>query len=95
MSRSASHAVTNAHAELRKLRNQIHEIEQGHLPLLGKIQGLEVERDRLLRKLEDAERLASAYQNAFSALVEAVHESNRSLASGKLVIHKTVGHGER
>lgn len=70
-----------AHAELRNLRNRIHEVEQGHLPLRSQIQGLEQDLKRVTHRYEAAERRANACQRAFDAIVTALHELR--VASGK------------
>jgi hypothetical protein len=64
--------LADANQDLRKLRNLLHEKNQGILPLLAEIQQLKNEAEVSQRHLERSRRSARACKDALMALMEAL-----------------------
>ena len=79
--RNTRKRIADANAKVRRLLNRVHELEQGSLPLRAEIQGLQQELRHMTAKHATAQRVATACQNAFDAIVSALHETR--IASGK------------
>ncbi len=83
--RRRSPQVADAHEEIRRLKNRLHEIDLSHLPLRAEIQRLKTEAEARERKLERARRVATACRGAFLALVATIHAlEGEDIATGKV-----------